>query len=87
MRAIFGIVSLLVVLAIVGVLASKQLKSVNQSVGSSMPPAQPGAAADSTISPAPTNVREQSQQIQQRVTSDIQKSMEQGAARNETADK
>ena len=84
MRAIFGVVSLLVVLAIVSVVASKQLKSVNQTVGTTMPPAQTGAEQSA---PAPTTVREQSQQIQQRVTGDIQKSLEQGAARNEAAEK
>lgn len=85
MRAILGVVSLLVVVAIVGVLASRQLKAVNKSVGATMPPAQAGVEQPTTAPPA--NVREQSQQIQQRVTSDIQKSMEQGAARNEAADK
>lgn len=77
MKAVFGVVSLLVVLAIVGLLASKQLKTV-----STLPAAEPSS------SPAPAgNVREQSQQIQDKVRSDINKAMEQGGARREEADK
>ena len=84
MRAIFGVVSLLVVLAIVGIVATKQLKAVNKTVGSSLPPAQTGAEQPAAT---PANVREQSQQLQQRVKSDIEKSLEQGAARNDASEK
>ena len=86
MRAIFGVVSLLVVLAVVGVLAMKQLKAVDKSVGASLPPAQGGAETAAPAAPAST-VRGQSQQVQQRVVGEVDKALEQGAARSEAADK
>src|SRR5438105_3492437 len=82
MRVMFSVVSLLVVLAIVGLLASRQLKAVNGAVGGALP-----VTTSSTAQPAATNVREQSQQLQQRVTTDITKALEQGAARNDSSDK
>jgi hypothetical protein len=71
MRAIFGVLGLLITLAIVGVLAVKQLRATGQ-VSAALPPATAGASA--------ATVREQSQQIQQKVQSDITKALEQGAA-------
>ena len=78
MRMLFGAVSLLLVLAIVGVLASKQLKSA------STVSVDPSASA-----PAVTgNVREQSQHLQEKVRDDVTRALEQGAAaRKEEADK
>ena len=82
MRALFGVVSLLVVLAIIGLLASKQLKAVNHSVSSAAAQAAPGSAS---APPAATGtVREQSQQLQDRVKSDITKALEQGARKDES---
>ena len=82
MRAIFGVVSLLVVVAIVGLLASRQLKAVNSSVASAAAQAVPTGAS---AAPAPTGtVREQSQQLQQRVANDVVKAMEQGARKDES---
>ena len=82
MRAIFGVVSLLVVVAIVGLLASRQLKAVNSSVASAAAQAAPAGAS---AAPAPTGtVREQSQQLQQRVVGDVVKAMEQGARKDES---
>lgn len=75
MRAVFGVVVLLVALAIVGMLAVKQLKATGQSVGAALPAAG-GSATEATAA----NVREQSQQLQQRVQSDIAKALEQGGA-------
>ena len=61
MRAAIGILSLLLALAIVGLLAKKQLTSVRSAV----PVLQPGAGApDAANTPAPS-VRAQSQQVQQ----------------------
>ena len=81
MRALFSIVSLLVVLAIVGILAAKQMKTAAPTLDRAAS-SVPGLAA-------PTgNVREQSQQLQQRVKSDVSKALEQGAAaRTEPSDK
>lgn len=85
MKALFGVVSLLIVLAVVGVAAKKQLQAVNH-VGASLPPAQTGVDASTAVPPAST-VRAQSQQLQQRVADDVNKALQQGAARNEGVDK
>ena len=63
MRALFGLVGLVVVLAIVGLLAKKQLAATRTPV-----PALQTASPASAPAPAPaTTVRAQSQQIQQQV--------------------
>ena len=80
MRAIFGVVSLLLVLAIVGVLAMRQLRATGQAVGTALP------AETVSASGAPAaSAREQSQQLQQRVHSDVTKALEQGAAARKEA--
>jgi len=72
MKAMFGVVSLLVALAIVGFVAARQLKTA-------APSALSGAASGT--------VREQSQQIQQKVKDDVTKALLQGAeARKDTPD-
>ena len=68
MRAVFGVVGLLVALAIVGIVAKKQL----QASGTSLSQAAPAASAG--------NVAQQSRQIQQQVQADVAKALEQGAA-------
>ena len=74
MRAVFGVVSPLVVLALVGFVASRQLRASGLAAG--------GAAAS-----AATGNR-QAAQIQQQVSQDLAKALEQGAAaRKEEADK
>ena len=75
MRRVFGVLSLLFVVAVVGFLAKKQMASVNQiKVPSVSAPAgagavqeaAPGSAPGSVAAPTPTgNVQQQSQQIQQ----------------------
>ena len=82
MRAVLGVVSLLVALAIVGVVATKRLNAVKGSVGVSLP-----AASSSAEGAAILNVRQQSQQLQQRVNDDVAKAMEQAASRRDEADK
>lgn len=62
MRALFGIVSLLVVLAIVGVLAKKQLGGT----GAVVPGATPGATP-----------QQQSQQVQQQIQQSVEGAMQQ----------
>ena len=67
MRAVFSIVGLLVVLAIVGVLAKKQLTATHAPVPALQAPGQP----------APTgNVREQSQQVQQQFKQQLDAAMQ-----------
>jgi hypothetical protein len=85
MRAIFGVVSLLLALAIVGLLAANQLKAVKQVVPATAPAT---ASGEPVARPAITgNVREQSRQLQQQIGSDVGKMLEQGARRSEDADK
>jgi hypothetical protein len=70
-RAIFGVLGLLVALGIVGWLAKTQLASTRQSV----PPfAVPGVEAASA--PAAT-VRDQSQKIQQQIKQSVEAAMQQ----------
>lgn len=85
MKAMFGVVSLLVALAIVGWLASRQPRAVAPSIG----PGAAGAEAAAVPSFAGSGtVREQSQQLQQKVQDDVKKALAQGAAsRAEQADK
>ena len=71
MRGVFGMVGLVVALAIVGVLAKKQLASTQAVVPSLQ---VPGAAPVS----APTgSVREQSQQVQQQYKQALEAAMQQ----------
>lgn len=80
MRAIFGVVSLLVALAVVGVVAMRQLRATSQAVDHALPAdAAPASAASAE------SVREQSQQLPQRVQSDVTKALEQGAAARKEA--
>lgn len=71
MRGVFGMVGLVVALAIVGVLAKKQLASTQAVVPSLQ---VPGAAPV----PAPTgSVREQSQQVQQQYKQALESALQQ----------
>jgi hypothetical protein len=68
MRAVFGVVGLLIVLAIVALVAKKQLQASSQAVGAVVPAA---SGAD---------VATQSRQLQQQVGNDMKRALEQGAA-------
>lgn len=73
MKAIFGFVSLLLALAIIGLVIKQQLHAVGK---------VPASSTDSAMAPALSgsgNVREQSQQLQEKVRNDVQKALEQGA--------
>lgn len=71
MRAVFGIVSLLLVLTVVGVAASRQFSARTPVV------AVPGAA-----SAAPAgSVQRQARQVQEQVREDVQKALEQATRR------
>lgn len=71
MRGLFGVVGLLLVLAIVGLLAKKQLKAVSETKMPAMAAsAAPGAPSSTGIQVNPDgNVAQQSQQIQQQFKS------------------
>ena len=70
MRAIFGVLGLVLVLGVVGWLAKTQLASNRQAIPSlAVPGAEP-------VAPAAT-VREQSQQMQQQVRQSVEAAMQQ----------
>jgi hypothetical protein len=73
MRAVFGVLSLLVVLLVVGVLAKRQWQGAT-----TLPSSVPSA----TASPGPAAPAASPQAVQRRVTDDLQRAMEQGASRN-----
>lgn len=80
MRALFGVVSLLVALAVIGVIASRQLKA---GIAPLAPTADTAASA-----PAPAGTpAQQSQQLQSQVKDDIAKAFEAGKAQRDEADK
>jgi len=88
MKAMFGLVSLLVALAIVGLLAVKQLRSAAPSVAAGSTSSATAAATAGVALPsiaASGTVREQSQQIQRKVQDDVAKALQQGVeARKDT---
>ena len=71
MRALFSLVGLLAVVAIVALIAKKQLQAVAPSVA---PATTPVAGATSTA-------QDQSRGVQQKVLQDVDRALEQGAAR------
>lgn len=76
MRLIFGLISLIIVVAVVGILTKQQLAAV------------PHLPTNPTASNQPAaNVAEQSQQIQQQVKDQIGQSQEAAAARLKDIDK
>jgi hypothetical protein len=79
MKALFGVVGLLVVLAIVGLIAARQLKSGTLTGGATSLAA--GARAASVLDTAPgMTVQQTSQSAQQKVRDDVARALEQGAA-------
>jgi len=75
MRAVFGVVALMVVVGLVGMLAGRQLKAMR------------GIPMSAEVASVPANVREQSQQIQAKVVNDVAKAMEQASAHKDDAEK
>jgi hypothetical protein len=87
MKAMFGVVSLLVALAIVGLVAVKQLKAVGKVGSSASAPASVDGAAVPQMSGS-GSVAQQSRDLRNQVAGDIAKAMNQGAAaRREETDK
>ena len=77
MKALFGMVGLLIALAIVGLLVAGRLKTAPGAAAE----VAVGARAASVLNAAPgTTVREASQNAQQKVGSDVVRALEQGAA-------
>lgn len=76
MRALFGILGLLVVVAVVGVLANKQLHSVSDI----QPIPQVGSPATLPATTPGATVQQQSLQIQQQVKKSVEESLQQTRA-------
>ncbi len=85
MRAIFGVMALLLVLAIVGTLAKRQLQ-----VAGARASARSTAVAASAPSFAPdpdaVTVVEQSKSMQERARAETTRALEQGVQRNQRSD-
>ena len=79
MRIVFGLLSLVVVLAIIGVVAKKQIQSVR------LPTAAEGASAGASVPVLRGTPAQQSQQLQKKVRDDLNKIMQQAPARLEPA--
>ncbi len=82
MKAMFGVVSLLVALAIVGLVVVKQMKATGLVAAPAAEAAGLPAAPAMSGSGTP---REQSQQLQNKVAQDVAKALEQGAAARQDA--
>ena len=77
MRAIFGVLSLLLVLAVIGLVVKKQLASNQQAIPALTLPAPTSSGAESTSTKPEGTVQEQSQQIQQQYKQAIDAAMQQ----------
>ena len=87
MKAIFGILSLVIVLAVVGSLAKKQLEAVGAG-GSAARNAAAASAAGVSL-PADANgatVAQQARGMQERARADTARALQQGVERNQRAD-
>ena len=71
MRAVFGVLSLVVILAVVGVLAKKSLHSSQESLALQAPSLSAGHNQGSE----PATVREQSQQVQQQYRQQLESAL------------
>lgn len=77
MRAIFGVLSLLIVLAIVGSLVRQQRSTLGVGVG--------GVSAHAGEGASQATVQQQSQAIQDKIRDDTARALQQGAERTERA--
>ena len=85
MKAIFGVLSLLVVLAIVGSIAKRQLQAVAPgSAGRTA--ANAGSAASFSADPNAATVAEQARSMQEQARANTARALQQGVQRNERAD-
>jgi hypothetical protein len=83
MRLIFGVVSLLIVLAIVGTVGKKQFEALGLSGTASTRAVAPGgAAAGAQAAPVQGTVAEQSSAIQNNMRSAVNDALQKGAERN-----
>jgi uncharacterized protein (DUF697 family) len=81
MKALFGVVSLLVVVAILGFVAGHQLKALRR-----VPSASTGAAIAGPANAGSASARDSAQQVQQQVRDDLAKALDQAAQNNARAE-
>ena len=84
MRAVFGLVGILVVMAIVAILMKQNLQATRSEGTAGSPPAVEGVKVPQVDTSK--NVREQSQQIQQQVQTELNQALQQGADRVKEAE-
>lgn len=84
MRGLLGVVGLLLALALVGLLAVRQLRVLHP--GANVAASAPDSARAPMLSGS-GSVAEQSRALQKQVTDDVNKALTQGAARDQDADK
>jgi hypothetical protein len=82
MKALFGVVGLLVVLAIVGLLAAGRLKTAPGGAAQALVGARAASALDTG---AASTVRDAAREAQQKVRDDVARALEQGAAARASA--
>lgn len=86
MRGLLGVVGLLLALALVGLLAVRQLRVLHP--GANVAASAPDSARAPMLSGSGSgSVAEQSRALQKQVTDDVNKALTQGAARDQDADK
>lgn len=85
MRALWGVLSLLLVLAVVGLVATKQLKTLGASTTASAPSPPAGVGDPAAQDPAAPSPAASPQQLQERIRSDLAQALDRGAARNDDA--
>jgi hypothetical protein len=85
MKAIFGVLSLLVVLAIVGSIAKRQLQAVAPS-SAARASAIAGSGASFAADPNAATVAEQARSMQEQARANTARALQQGVQRNERAD-
>lgn len=86
MKGVFGIVSLLIVLAVVGLLAKTQWRAVDSAIAARHSEAASEAAA-TTADVSGLTAAEQAASIQQKARDDVARALQQGAERNTGADR
>ncbi len=79
MRGLFGLVGLVVVLAIVGLVVKKQLSATRAPAAALQQAPIPGTGASAPVINPAGNVREQSQQVQQQVQQQLEEIAKQRA--------
>jgi len=80
MKAVFGIVALVIVLACVGVIAKRQLQAAGVGGGAA------AAIGASAVGADGATVAQQARDLQEQARADTARALEQGAERNRRAD-